>query len=265
MAKGYRIIEPVLIDPLLKYDKYHSYAVPIFYWLIEELYKELKDQLEGVDIEVIKVEYMGAYPVLGLKYEIKPYEAPNFQLEKTVEETANRLLRERPISDLVNFIATSGMDWKEMTAWVMTKSTNFASLYREKVWDRFYPYHPFNDAVDQAEFRLVLERVYKDAKENLRSPNDSTTYNSKYLFLSAIGLLAYGVLSSVSDILDNMRLVPEDCHQMAGVINFILPLPEGMNVFNNPDATKIWVARNRNNLQFREGEGMFILTDHPQA
>ncbi|MEP6987731.1 MAG: hypothetical protein ABI970_19165, partial [Chloroflexota bacterium] len=110
MAKGYRIIEPIQIDPLLKYDRYHSHAMPIFYWLIGELYKELKDQLADVEIEVIKVEYMGAYPALGLYYEIKPYEAPNFELEKTVEETANRLLRERPISEIINFIVASDVD-----------------------------------------------------------------------------------------------------------------------------------------------------------
>lgn len=112
--KPYRIIEPRLIDPLMVKTKYHEYAVLIFHWLIKEIYVELKDELDGIEIDVIKIVYIGKYPALGLQTA-----SVNRGLEKLIETTANRLLQERTIIDLINFVSESNIDWKHKTNEIM--------------------------------------------------------------------------------------------------------------------------------------------------
>ncbi len=118
MKKGYQVMELSLLDPLFSQRKYFDFAIAIFYWLIRELHVELKDQLAGAQIEVIRVEYLGAYPALGIHYgnsgEVK-------DLEPLVEATIYRLLQEKPVIELVTFIAASGTDWKEVTTKLMTE------------------------------------------------------------------------------------------------------------------------------------------------
>ena len=116
MGKGYRIIEPDQLYPLVRPGQYDEYIIAILHWLVQELYIELKDELEGVEIEVIKYIFrsLSAYPVLGLHYD-----PINREMEKKVEATIDRLLLERPISELIKFIAESGKDWKEVTQEIM--------------------------------------------------------------------------------------------------------------------------------------------------
>ncbi len=264
MNRGYRIIEPILINSMIVDKKYHAYAVSVLFWLVEAIYKALEDQIDTFDLEVIKVEYMGVYPALGLQYESMPYEAPNYPLEKLIEETANRLLSEKPISELIKYIAASVVDWNEMTAWIMT-GHHVASTYRINVWDKFYPYHPFDYAVDQAEFRLTLENIYAEAKEKLKSTDNESARNRKYLYLSAIGLLAYGFINTVPDIIENHSLVDKDYNWLASILNFIFPIPKGMNIFNDPDDFKRWMQENSANLYYKESAGKFAFIQHSYA
>ncbi|MCA0457097.1 MAG: hypothetical protein LCI00_24210 [Chloroflexi bacterium] len=263
MTKGYRVIEPTLINSIIVDSKYHAYAVSVLFWLVEEIYKALKDQIDTFDIEVIKVEYMGAYPALGVQYQRKPFEAPNYSLEKLIEETSNRLLSEKSISELTKYIAASEVDWNEMASWVMTER-HVASTYRIQVWNEFYPYHPFDYAVDQLAFRDMLENAYEAAKEKLRSSNNENT-TRKYLFLSAIGLLAYGFLNTVPDIVESGSLVNKDYRWLISILNFIFPTPKGMNVFNDPDDFKIWLQANSSNLYFKESAGKFTFIQNIHA
>ena len=118
MAKGYRLIEPIEVSPLPGYKIYQEYAVIVLHWLAQELYKELGEKLAKVEVEIIQVvHYFGAYPALGLHYE--PYD---LELEQLVEDTCNRLIRERPISELIKFIVESQLDWKLETAKLMKQN-----------------------------------------------------------------------------------------------------------------------------------------------
>jgi hypothetical protein len=117
MSKGYRTLEPRRLSPLMVEPKYWDYVNATFHWLIEELYGELTDQLIDVELEVIRVErFELGYPAIGLHYD--PIE---LRLEKLIEETCDKLLRERPISELVEFIATSGIDWSAETVKLMAE------------------------------------------------------------------------------------------------------------------------------------------------
>ena len=116
---GDQIVVPESLRYLLADSKYHEYAVLILHWLIPELYKELKDELKGVKVEVVKIEYLGAYPALGLQSEtINPY---NSRLDELVETTVEKLLRDKSIIEIIDFMTTDDVDWKDVTNNIMRK------------------------------------------------------------------------------------------------------------------------------------------------
>lgn len=43
-------------------------TIALLSWLVELVHTELKDRLCDVEIEVIGVEYLGAYPAIGIHY-----------------------------------------------------------------------------------------------------------------------------------------------------------------------------------------------------
>jgi hypothetical protein len=122
MTKGYQIIEPTKLIGIFNNSGHDDLAVAVFYWLIQQLKIELKDQLVGVQIEVIKVAHHYAwnvYPTLGIHYES---ELPQ-DLEPLIEKTIDLLLEEWPIIDLLTFIAASKTDWKAVTKELMDKGS----------------------------------------------------------------------------------------------------------------------------------------------
>jgi hypothetical protein len=120
MGKGYRIVDPELLYPFLYSGKYDDYAVAILHWLMQELRLELKDWLVSVEMEVIRTgtPQRGAYPVIGLTGDNSTH-----QLQQLAQETADRLLQERPITEIIKFIAESDTDWKTLTVKIMTINT----------------------------------------------------------------------------------------------------------------------------------------------
>jgi tetratricopeptide (TPR) repeat protein len=155
MSKGYRVVEPKQLSPFLKDEKYHEYAIAIFYWLIEKLYSELKDELADVEIEVIPVVRFGAYPALGLHYE--PMIRNEHHLEMLVKETAERLLQEVSLNEIIKFIGATGLDWKAITADIMNEvSKESLDLYYDGI-----------EALEGGElelaYKLLLESVNLDA------------------------------------------------------------------------------------------------------
>jgi hypothetical protein len=122
MGKGYRIVEPILLDPLMVESKHHEQAIALFCWLIEELYKELGNELTDIEIDVISVMFLGpGYPALGLYSEREIPSDTAERIRDLVEYTANTLLQERPISELVKFIAESNVNWKTVKAKIMDR------------------------------------------------------------------------------------------------------------------------------------------------
>jgi hypothetical protein len=115
MYKGYQLIPSDRLDSLVRAFKHSDFLIAIHHWLIPQLNAELKDQLANVELEVIKIEYLGAYPGLGVHYLAEiPDVAP------LIEATIDRLLQERPVSELITFIVASGIDWQAETSRIMT-------------------------------------------------------------------------------------------------------------------------------------------------
>src|SRR5215204_7124946 len=117
MSKGYILIEePTKLESLFVNRLYFDAAVIIFQWLISELYAELGNQLEDVEIEVIKIVHHSPhnkYPGIGVHYKNRDSVSSEDvkALIKLIETTIDRLLEEKSVQDLVMFIAAKGIDW----------------------------------------------------------------------------------------------------------------------------------------------------------
>jgi hypothetical protein len=115
-TKGYQVIEPTALAPLLSDPSNHVLAVMTLSWLIEQLQGTLGGQLEGVSLEVIRVEYHGAYPALGVHYT-----SESSDLGPVIEACVEGLLRDRSVGDLVEYVVRRRVDWAERTATLLLR------------------------------------------------------------------------------------------------------------------------------------------------
>ncbi|MEP6987732.1 MAG: hypothetical protein ABI970_19170 [Chloroflexota bacterium] len=121
MSDGHHLIIAGNLDPILRAFKYSDFLIAIQHWLIQELNSELKYRLAGAVIEVIKVEYIGAYPGLGIYFGDLP---DNPDLEPLVEVTIDRILKEKSMLDFITFLAAqkaNGTDWNALTTKIMSQ------------------------------------------------------------------------------------------------------------------------------------------------
>jgi hypothetical protein len=104
----------------LRAFKYSDFLIAIEHWLIQELNSELKKYLVGAQIEVIKVEYIGAYPGLGYRYK-NPNAIDN--LGPLLEVSINRILKEKSMMDFISFLEAqkaNGTDWNALATKIMS-------------------------------------------------------------------------------------------------------------------------------------------------
>jgi len=91
----------------------------ILLWLIECVDSDLKDELKDVSLEVVTAQYVGdGYPCLAIHYFNK--ENPQ-DVGPIVEAAVERLLDEKSVLDLVEFIATSNVNWTARLNKIMDK------------------------------------------------------------------------------------------------------------------------------------------------
>lgn len=148
----------------------------------------------------------------------------------------------------------------------MNRDTNPALAYRELIRSVFRSFDPSHSSDEQKEFESWLKKFYGDATSQARSPTDSgtrrnTREDSLTLFVTAVGLLTYGALDYVSDILDNVPATPRNIRQLAWVLKAMLPLPENLDPLQDANAVKQWVITNRANLEWHSDNGRFVLKE----
>ena len=115
MKKGYQIIEPLCLSDLYSDPRHFEFAVTLFHWIVDELRNELNSEIKGIDIDVIRVNYLGAYPAIGISYINESKD-----MAPLIESAIDHLVARKPIIDLVSFIAKSNIDWKKETERLMT-------------------------------------------------------------------------------------------------------------------------------------------------
>jgi hypothetical protein len=118
MTKGYQIVEPSALDSLLTVPSSHVFAMLILSWLCERLPHELPGHVHHVEFEVIGVSYMGSYPAIGIHYKEKNPQ----DVGPLVEAAIDRLLRDKPVLDLIKFIGAGKIDWSKATQNLIERS-----------------------------------------------------------------------------------------------------------------------------------------------
>ncbi|MCC2974214.1 hypothetical protein [Massilia sp. IC2-476] len=104
---GYTIIEPPSLGEWLGTVKNCGMLVALLTWLRHRLSEALKDDFPVLRIDVIKVEYLGTYPALGIQCSD---DVPS-DIDARLNDLTNRILSDSSVTDFLNFALDDGIDW----------------------------------------------------------------------------------------------------------------------------------------------------------
>jgi hypothetical protein len=142
-----------------------------------------------------------------------------------------------------------------------------ASFFREAVRQLCARYEaPQNrDAESQYEaFRVFLEQSYQTAIQRYEQSiaNNDTEgrirANQLGRFMLAVGLLTYGRVDVVEDILDNMPLPEATIGRLAWVLKGLMPMPEDLDPLKDIEAVRKWVLENKSRLKWDERSEKYV-------
>lgn len=138
-----------------------------------------------------------------------------------------------------------------------------AKLYRDAVRDVCVLYRDPSDSDSDSAFHSYLERLYTELKQDLARlidlhalPNQIRAARTG-VFITAVGLLTYGQLAVVEDILVNIPAGRANLRRLARSLNVLLPLPEGLDPLTDPEAVHVWFRAVRDQLTWRPAAGKF--------
>lgn len=102
-AVGYQLVEAPALDDLVTTHGTGAFGAVVLDWVVEAARDALGDVLarEGAELEVVRVEYLGSYLALGVRYSREP----SRDLGSTVESFVEGLVRTRPALDLIAHLA----------------------------------------------------------------------------------------------------------------------------------------------------------------
>ena len=113
---GYQIIDVPRINDLYGNPKHFEFAVASLSWLAARLRSEIGDLARDIEIDVIRAEYYGAYPTLGVRYN-KLDTAEN--VEPHLQSLIISILEQTTLEEFLAFVAASSSPWAEITATIM--------------------------------------------------------------------------------------------------------------------------------------------------
>lgn len=94
-----------------------------------------------------------------------------------------------------------------------------------------------------------LDRAFQDSKRELverKADNQQSTSIRNALFVLGVGLLTYGKIDVLQDILDNIPTEGK-VKRLANIINVVLPLPEELDSSHTSQILD-WVSKQKDNL-----------------
>lgn len=95
---GYQIVELEALDKLIISQASLHMQISIILLLIDHVKYSLKRN--DIELAIIKVEYVGAYPAIGIKYILQTSE----DLEPIVTQECETALNSVTVNDLIEFI-----------------------------------------------------------------------------------------------------------------------------------------------------------------
>ncbi len=110
----------------------------------------------------------------------------------------------------------------------------------------YHPPPPLGE--NDAEFYSYVRSHYLQAKES----GERTE-----LFVFAAGLLTYGEIEMVDDILDNIPSGKGHIRRFAWTVNVLFPAPKELDALENAPGLKRWFHENRDTFYWDEQEFIF--------
>lgn len=107
MTKGYQVIYPDELAEL----KDDILCVAVLHWLVDRLKIEHGVLLSGIEISVIKVNYHGNYPAIGLHY---GEQRDNREAE--ILAAISALLKAATVIDLIKFFTSVHETWEDVAS-----------------------------------------------------------------------------------------------------------------------------------------------------
>ncbi len=114
---GYEIVEPEVLGDWIGLVKNREFLVALLSWLVEGLRKELEQKFPDIEIVVIKVTYLGAYPAIGVRHP----DAQSLNLGEQVNAAATDLMRRHTALDLAHFLFGTSTRWADVEAALFSK------------------------------------------------------------------------------------------------------------------------------------------------
>lgn len=124
-------------------------------------------------------------------------------------------------------------------------------MYRQIVRDIAVNYHPLSDTDKQDnEFFEYLRKGYLEAKQHQERSE---------IFIFAAGLLTYGQIEMVDDILDNIPSGKAHVRRLAWTVTTLLPIPQNIDVFKDAEAIKKWLNEHKDRLSWNAEQKHFYV------
>jgi hypothetical protein len=113
-------VELESLDYITRSPHHEVLLVAVLEWVRCSVVAELGSRLEGVYSEVVALEYVSRYPVIGLRM------APDLHAEEIrvlFEGCAESILRTATLANFLRFAASSPNSWVERTEQILTPVT----------------------------------------------------------------------------------------------------------------------------------------------
>ncbi len=109
--KCYQIVEPEILEQWLRVGQNQEILVALLSWIVKRLRVDFEKPYPGVSIDVIRVEYAGAYPAIGVHYP----DDLTVDLAVPIQAAINRLLSNASLIDFLKYVFEEGPRWTEVS------------------------------------------------------------------------------------------------------------------------------------------------------
>lgn len=107
--RGYTVVEPKILGDWLGTMKNREILVAMLSWLVMQVQDTLIKKFPGLHLEVLSIEYMGAYPAIGLQAD----DSIPDDIEDKIDSLIKELLSSTPLFKFAEFVFDNNVDWRE--------------------------------------------------------------------------------------------------------------------------------------------------------
>lgn len=111
-STGYGLIEFDRLHPLVSNRAHHGLATVVLGWAANELQSRFDPTRTSIEIDVIKVKYIGPYPALGVRY-LTQESAEKEALADAIRIAGEELINESIMSRFIDFAGNSRASWDD--------------------------------------------------------------------------------------------------------------------------------------------------------